>query len=42
MPQELGQRELSIVLNLHEGKFLNLYSYLKEMTSGCETLLPVF
>ena len=30
-PQELGHRELSTVVNLHERKFLNRYSYFKEM-----------
>ena len=41
-PQELGHRELSIVVNLHERKFLNRYSYFKEMIVVVKRFCQVF
>ena len=41
-PQESGHRELSIVVNLHERKFLNRYSYFKEMIVLVKRFCQVF
>ena len=41
-PQESGHREVSIVVNLHERKFLNRYSYFKEMIVVVKRFCQVF
>ena len=40
--KSVGHRELSIVVNLHERKFLNRYSYFKEMIVVVKRFCQVF